>query len=84
MENNNEMNREILCNFLAKYFDLSLITEEEDFFEKGLVNSLFSMQLIMFVEKKFEITVEMDDINPYNFSSIHNILRFTENKRLCN
>lgn len=83
MEGFSEKNRDELCNFLGRYFELSEVNDEDDFFQKGLVNSLFSMQLIVFIEKKFQITMEMEEINPENLSSIHNILAYVQRKQEC-
>lgn len=82
MHNSVEKTREDVCAFLGRYFDLSEVNDEDDFFQKGLVNSLFSMQLIMFIEKKFQITVELDEVNPDNLSSIHNITEYVQRKQM--
>lgn len=55
---------------LGRHFDVSLITDEDDFFEKGLVSSLIALELLALVEKQAGITCEPDDISLANFRSI--------------
>ncbi len=46
------------------------LSDETDFFELGLVDSLFALQLVTFVEQEFSITIEPDDLDIAYFSSI--------------
>jgi acyl carrier protein len=47
----------------------------------GFVNSLFAMQLVLFVEKEFDVRVENDDLDLENFRSANAIVRFVERKQ---
>jgi acyl carrier protein len=49
------------------------LADEEDYFQKGFVNSLFAMQLVLFVEKEFQMRVGDDDLVIENFNSINAI-----------
>lgn len=53
--------------------DITVIKDEDNIFEMGVVNSLFAMKLLDFVEHEFAITVETEDMDIRNFSSIENI-----------
>lgn len=44
--------------------------DDDDFFELGVANSLFAMELITFVEREFGLTVEVEDLRLDNFRSI--------------
>lgn len=59
--------------FLNRFFKQSEIGDDDNFFELGFVNSLFAMQLVMFVEKEFNIEIDNEDIDMKNFSTINNI-----------
>lgn len=59
--------------FLNRFFRNHELGDDEDIFALGFVNSLFSMQLVMFLEKDFGITVENSDLNLENFSTINAI-----------
>ena len=79
MDNSAAVKSDVL-SFLNKYMDVTSVGEDEDIFQKGFVNSLFSMQLLMFLEGRFDFTIEPDDILPENMSSVNNILAFIERK----
>ena len=66
--------------FLGKFFNVNEVDENDNIFEKGLVSSLFAMQLVQFIEDEFDIEVENDELDLENFKSIHAIVSFIENK----
>jgi acyl carrier protein len=49
-------------------------------FESGLVNSLFAVQLMTFIERKFGIEVGTDDLEIKNFESISATAAFIARK----
>ncbi|MFN9086500.1 MAG: acyl carrier protein [Gemmatimonadaceae bacterium] len=51
-----------------------------DLFAAGLVNSLFALQLVQFVEREFGITVTGDDLSVDNFRSLNAIDEFVARK----
>ena len=67
--------------FLSRFFRHSNLRDDEDFFALGYVNSLFSMQLVMFVEKEFGLTVENQDLNLANFSSVDAIAALVQRRQ---
>lgn len=58
-----------VLDFLHAYFRSTDIAAADDIFALGLVNSLFAMELVLFVEKKFGIQVEDEDLELDNFRS---------------
>jgi acyl carrier protein len=62
-----------LDTFLSTHLRNKELTCDQDIFALGLVNSLFAMQLVTFVEKEFGITVEQEDLEIENFSTINAI-----------
>lgn len=56
--------------FLSSFFKKYELRDDEDIFETGYVNSMFAMQLVMFVEREFSIAVEDEDLELDNFRSI--------------
>lgn len=66
--------------FLARFFQNVELQDDQDIFALGFVNSLFAMQLVMFVEKEFGITVENEDLDIDNFRSINALARLVERK----
>lgn len=66
--------------FLATFFNNLDITDDQDIFALGFVNSLFAMQLVLFVEKEFGFSVENEDLDVDNFRSIDAIANLIERK----
>ncbi|GAA2213559.1 hypothetical protein GCM10009850_090220 [Nonomuraea monospora] len=56
------------------------IGADTDIFEEGLVDSLFAMELITFVETTFGLSVLTEDLDRDNFCSVHAITRFVLGK----
>ena len=57
--------------FLMQSFRDYDFKEDENIFALGFVNSLFVMQLVNFLETEFDLTVENEDLEIENFSSIN-------------
>jgi acyl carrier protein len=68
--------------FLARVIPDHELGDEEDIFAAGYVNSLFAMQLVLFVEKEFHIAVEQVDMVIENFRTVGAIARLVEHKQL--
>lgn len=66
--------------FLNRFFRNHEIKDDEDIFLLGFVNSLFSMQLVMFLEKEFNIIIDNDDLDMENFKTINSIAFFVQKK----
>ena len=66
--------------FLARFFQNVDLQDDQDIFAMGFVNSLFAMQLVLFVENQFGVTVEDDDLDIDNFKSINAIASLIERK----
>jgi methoxymalonate biosynthesis acyl carrier protein len=67
--------------FIGKFFKQMELQDDEDMFAKGFVNSLFAMQLVMFVEQEFGVTVEDQDLDIENFRSLNAIAALVQRKR---
>ena len=67
--------------------NLIVLEDEDDFldsdniFELGYVNSLFAMKLLNFVEQEFDFTVENEEMDIQNFSSVDAITQLVEKKK---
>ena len=74
--------KETVKKFLQKRIGEEVtFTYEDDIFKLGLVNSLFALELVVFLENTFGISVENDDLNLENFSRIDNIEKFIQRKK---
>ncbi|MCP5102457.1 MAG: acyl carrier protein, partial [bacterium] len=57
------------------------LDNNDDIFESGLVNSLFAIELMTYLEKAFQIKVTMDDLDMENFKSVTAVCAFVDSKR---
>jgi acyl carrier protein len=73
--------RGLIRDFLHRSFRNFSFQDDEDIFATGFVNSMFAIQLVMFVESTFGISVESEDLEVSNFNTIDAIHRFVEKKR---
>jgi len=53
---------------------------EDDIFELGFVDSMFALQLVAFIEEKFNIELDDEDLDIVNFRSVRSIEEFIELK----
>lgn len=72
--------KEKVRKFLEQYIRNKDFEDDDNIFKLGLIGSLFAMQLIMFIEKEFNIKVENDDLDLDNFSSLNAINEFINKK----
>jgi len=71
-------------NFIIENF---LFEEDENlkpdtsFLENGIIDSTGVLELVMFIEETYGITVDDDEIVPENLDSISNIARYIQRKK---
>ncbi len=66
--------------FLSKFFGNHNLQPDEDIFALGFVNSMFAMQLVLFVEQEFQIAIENEDLEFENFRTINSLANLIEQK----
>jgi methoxymalonate biosynthesis acyl carrier protein len=69
-----------VASFLRNSVNLPDLKDDDDLFETGIVNSLFAIQLITFLERTFDIEVGSDDLDIHNFESINATAAFVMKK----
>ena len=67
-----------IAKFLAGSFPNLEIGDDEDLFEGGIANSLFTIQLIMFVEKRFGVQIPNEDLELDNFRTVTAMTKLVE------
>ena len=72
--------KEIIRGFINNSINIDTLSDDENLFESGLINSLFAIQLTTFVERRFGIEVGMDDLSIENFKSINATAAFVTRK----
>ena len=67
--------------FLAQHLQNMEVEDDEDLFGSGLVNSLFAMQLLLFVESWFGLQIGNEDLDIRNFRSVDAITALIGSKQ---
>ncbi len=78
----NEINNTI--TELKEYFTTIYkgeIKNNENLFDAGILDSIGIANLITYIEKKFDITIDADDIIENNFNSLSSILKLIKGKK---
>ncbi|MBN3884989.1 MAG: acyl carrier protein [Nostoc sp.] len=66
--------------FLSRFFRNHDLQLDEDIFALGFVNSMFAMQLVLFIEQAFQINIDNEDLELDNFRTINSMTRLVERK----
>jgi methoxymalonate biosynthesis acyl carrier protein len=66
--------------FIVNATNLPDLGQDDHLFETGVLNSLFAVQLMTFIEKTFQIEVGKDDLDIDNFKSIRATTAFVLKK----
>ena len=72
--------KESVKRFILSSISIAHLGDNDDLFESGIVNSLFAVQLMTFIEKTFAIEVGMDDLDIENFKSLNAATAFVVRK----
>jgi acyl carrier protein len=56
--------------------------DQDSFLAKGIVDSTGIMELVLFTEEKFGISVENSEITPTNFDSVAKLAAFVRRKKI--
>ena len=56
-----------ILRFIKDRYPNAELGETDDIFAVGYVNSLFAMELVMFIEKSFEVTIPNEELRLDNF-----------------
>ncbi len=69
-----------MCEYIILHTNVDMLDYETDIFESGLVNSLFAIELMTFLERQFAIKVTMSDLDMKNFNTVQHVAQFVERK----
>jgi len=68
----------IIENFL--FGNANGLKDETSFLEEGIIDSTGVLELVTFLEEKFEIQVADEELIPENLDSINNVTTYLERK----
>ena len=75
--------RIVVRNFISENFILDAaedLREEDSLLERGIIDSTGVLELVAFIEEKYGITVEDDELIPENLDTIRDIAEFIRQK----
>ena len=75
----NDVREFVTDNFLFGRKNVSL-KGDDSLLEEGLIDSTGVLELVMFIEEKFDVSVEDEDLVPDNLDSINSLITFIETK----
>jgi len=82
MEINSTIRNFIIENFLFE--EDENLKEDTSFLENGIIDSTGILELVMFIEETYGISVDDDEIVPENLDSISNITKYIQKKGRSN
>ncbi|WP_353942640.1 acyl carrier protein [Streptomyces sp. HUAS MG91] len=56
------------------------LTDDQDIFSLGFINSLFAMELVMFIEKEFGVSLPNDELRIDNFRTVSSMAELVERR----
>lgn len=66
--------------YLSRFLDNHDLQDDEDIFGFGFT-SMFSMQLVLFLEQEFQIAVETEDLDLNNLKTLNSLATLVETKK---
>jgi acyl carrier protein len=72
--------KETVRDFILRSIIIRKLDDDDNLFESGIVNSLFAVQLLTFIERTFAIEVGIDDMDVENFKSLNATTAFVLRK----
>ena len=76
-----EARKEIIRKFFAEKRKKEVPDNDTDLFENGFVDSLFAIEIVVFLEKEFKIKIKNKEITKDNFRNINNIANVVANAK---
>ncbi|MCP5106952.1 MAG: acyl carrier protein [bacterium] len=77
---NSKLPQDIIRHYILENVNMPALDDDFDLFESGIVNSLFAIELMTFLEKSFSVKVTMDDLDMENFKSVDAASQFVGRK----
>ncbi|MCC5858727.1 MAG: acyl carrier protein [Ectothiorhodospiraceae bacterium] len=79
-----ELEQKIKGYILENYLftdDPSALASDDSLLDRGIVDSTGILEVIMFLEEEFGVSVEDEEMVPENLDSVRNLVAFVQRKR---
>jgi acyl carrier protein len=70
-----------LREYISATFFVDQFDDDDSFLRAGIIDSTGMLELIDFVEQRFEIDIDESELVPANLDSLSNLVAFIERKR---
>jgi acyl carrier protein len=74
-----ELRRFVIDNFLLGQEDVAL-TDDTSFLDLGIIDSTGVLELVSFLERRYALKLDDEDLVPENLDSIDNLVGFLERR----
>ena len=76
--------REFINTYIVMSHKSNALSDNDSFLDNGIIDSTGVLEMVEFLEEKFGVIVEDDEMNPENLDSIEKLAAFINNKKaLC-
>jgi acyl carrier protein len=75
-----EILKRFIINEIATELDLKDLDESQSLLETGILDSLGILKLVAFIEAKFLVKIEDEELIPENFETLSEMSRMISNK----
>ncbi|MBN2038782.1 MAG: acyl carrier protein [Spirochaetes bacterium] len=76
--------QEVITNFIKENFIMGRseinLAPDQSLLESGIIDSTGVLELVMFIEEKYSVTIDDEELIPENLDGINNIVNFLKNK----
>ena len=69
----------IIDNYLKK-FQTAQLADNDSFLQQGIIDSIGVIELAHFIQRAFEIKIEVPEIMPENFDTLNNLEKYVSKK----
>jgi acyl carrier protein len=73
--------RSLIRSFIGETFFVEEFKDDDSFLQKGVIDSTGMLELVAFIEERFEIKLDDAELVPQNLDSLDNLCRFLETKK---
>ncbi len=81
---NKDTVKQEIRNFIVETFlfgaDASMLNDSDSFMQNGIVDSTGILEVTGFIEEKYNIQIENEEMTPTNLDSIDNLVNFIAKK----
>ncbi|OGO23642.1 MAG: hypothetical protein A2144_01415 [Chloroflexi bacterium RBG_16_50_9] len=72
--------KKFIVTRLMRGKDSQVLTDDVSLFETGIIDSLGLLEMVSFLEERFKVRVEDEELIPENFETVSKLINFVESK----